>query len=120
MSSFRELDSRKMRDRDATPGDRGSGGDLDTLTDGTSVPGATSGTEGYGDQDTGMGIGYSMGGRMAGNGEMGGSAEAGDSGGPDVTVMGEDEPNTRYGHADRDSGRTGQTTDMGSSGGTTG
>ncbi len=157
MGTFRELDNRKMRDRDASSGDRGNGGDLETLTSGTSVPVGTSGTEGYGDQDTGMGTGYSSGGQMAGSGRTGGGADAGDnsnmgstgendrntgrearsgidggnrysmgeplpdSGGPDVSDMGENEPNTGYGKSSergdaRGSGHSGRATDMGNSG----
>jgi hypothetical protein len=142
MAAFRELDNRKMRDRDVSSGDRGNGGDMDTLTSGTTVPTGMSGTEGYGDQNTGMGTGYSSGGQMAGSGQNGGGADAGDnsnmgvsdrysrgeplpdSGGPDVSDMGENEPNTGYGKSsdvggdgDPSIGRSGRATDMGNSGG---
>jgi hypothetical protein len=96
MAIFRELDSRKMRDRDASSGDRGNGGDIETLTDGTSVPGRTSGTESASDsgdrgsynnnaRDT---IGDAKGNRANSIG-----APLPDSGGPDVSDMGDGEQN---------------------------
>jgi hypothetical protein len=86
------MDNRKMRARDASWGDRGSGGDLDTLTDGTSVPGNTTGTEAYSEHPDSDAYG-ATGGRRAGD-------PLPDSGGPDVTDMGENEPNAGYGQVD--------------------
>src|SRR5437868_11318438 len=89
MAIYRELDGRKMRDRDASmgSGDHGNAGDADTLRGNTGdtsgmggMGGGTQGTSGYGDQDTGMGTGYSSGGKMTGGGQTGSGSTAGSTG----------------------------------------
>src|SRR5436190_4461965 len=86
VSTRREMDTRKLRDRDASMGggDRGNAPDADSLRGDTSGMGGmgsgTAGTGGYSDQDTGTGSGYSSGGSMAGAGAGMGGTDSGNAG----------------------------------------